>query len=94
MGREQSILAYINIPKKRLKGKLYCMDCTRTMTQCMSLHVPDQIFPNAVEGCGKSPLSGGECEILLREFNLYGSGNLRRSDFDHLNLFKAKTSIL
>ena len=36
------------------------MDCTRTMTQCMSLHVPDQGVPNSVEGCGGISPSAGE----------------------------------
>ena len=31
------------------------MDCISTMTQCMSLHAPDQGFPNSVEGCVESP---------------------------------------
>ena len=32
--------------KENLKGKLCRMNCTRSMTQCMSLHVSDQGFPN------------------------------------------------
>ena len=60
------------------------MDSTRTMTQCMPLHVPDRVFQTVLMGGGRRiPQSG----LLLREFNLYGVGNLRKSDFDHLNLF-------
>ena len=43
------------------------MGCTRTMTQCMFLHAPDQGFPNSVEGWGEIYPSGGEWEILLKE---------------------------
>ena len=32
--------------KENLKVKLCCMDCTRTMTQCMFLLFSDQGFPN------------------------------------------------
>ena len=36
-----------------LKGKLCCVVCTRTMTQCMSLLAPDQGFPNSVKEWGE-----------------------------------------
>ena len=36
--------------KENLKGKLCCVDCIRTMTQCISLHVSDKGFPNMVGG--------------------------------------------
>ena len=39
-----------------------------------------QGFPNSSKGCG------GESETLLGDF-LLGEGNLRKSDFDDLNLF-------
>ena len=65
------------------------VDSTRTMTQCMSLHNPDQGFPNSIEGWGEIAPSGGVWKTLLREFNLYGSGKLRRIDFDHLNPFQS-----
>ena len=52
------------------------------------MHAPDQVFPN--RGCGELHISGGMegdgkfcCGI-----NLYGGGNLRRSDFDHSNFFR------
>ena len=32
--------------KENWTGKLCCVNCTRTMTQCMSLHASDQGFPN------------------------------------------------
>ena len=32
----------------------------------------------------------GVGEILLGRFKLYDGGNLRRSDFDHLNLFQGQ----
>ena len=43
------------------------MDCIRTMTQCMFLHVSDQGFSNRDV---QFPLTGGEWEILLGEFCL------------------------
>ena len=43
------------------------MDCIRTMTQCMFLHVSDQGFSNRDV---RFPLTGGEWEILLGEFCL------------------------
>ena len=36
-----------------LKGKLCCVDCTKTMAQCMSLYATNQGFPNSVEGWWK-----------------------------------------
>ena len=57
------------------------------MTQCMSLYAHDQGFSKQCWGVG-------EWEILLREFHLYGSENLRRSDFDRLNFFEANNNIL
>ena len=65
------------------------MDCSRTMTQYMSLHASGQGFPNRGGGRG-IPLSGGGWEILLGGFNSYDDGNLRRSDFDHSNLFQGQ----
>ena len=44
-----------------------------------------QGFPNS----GKAVGVGGELEILLGGFFLPGEGNLRRSDFDNLNLFQS-----
>ena len=38
-------------------------------------------------GC-KFPFSVGELEYSLEEIFLLGDGNLRRSDFDNLNLFQ------
>ena len=35
--------------EEHLKGKLCCVDSTRTMTQCMPLNVPDKGFPNSVQ---------------------------------------------
>ena len=47
------------------------------------------IYPHVLNTCGKPwdiyPL--GRWEILLRGEFLCGGGNLRRSDFDHSNLF-------
>ena len=41
------------------------------------------------EGGGyKFPFSVGELEYLLEEIFLLGDRNLRRSDFDNLNLFQ------
>ena len=44
------------------------MDCTRTMTQCMTLHASDEGFPNWARG--DSPSVQGGWEILLVRFNL------------------------
>ena len=44
-----------------------------------------RIFQIRVSGI---PLIGGGWEILLGGFNLYDGGILRRSDFDHSNLFQ------
>ena len=68
-----------------LKGKLCRVYCTRTMTQCMSLHAPDQGFPNSVEGWGK---------FFRGEFNLYVGGNLRISDLTISTLFKVTNNNL
>ena len=67
------------------------MTLDATACQCMSLDATEcQGFPNSIEWWGiPLPSSGEEWKILLREFNLYGGGNLRRSDFDHLNLFQS-----
>ena len=40
-------------------------------------------------GGGKFPQKCGESEILLRGIFLPGGENLRRSDFDDLNLFQS-----
>ena len=43
-----------------LRCALICYaDCTRTMTQCMSLHASDQHFQNNNEGWGNVSPSGG-----------------------------------
>ena len=60
----QLISTYQN---ENLRGKLCCTGCTRTISQCIFLHAPDQGFPNSVEGWGKVHPSGGEWEILLKE---------------------------
>ena len=57
--------------KENLNRKLYCMDCTTTMTQCMSLHAPGQGFPSSIEGGETFTPSGGEWEVLVGEFNLW-----------------------
>ena len=54
-----------------MKGKLCCVDCTRTMSQCMSLHAPDQGFPNSIEGWGGiSPQVRGNGKFYLGNFDL------------------------
>ena len=57
---------------------------------CMPL---TRVFQVALRRGGWFP-HGEEWEALVKEFNLYGGGNLKRSHFDHMNLFKAKTNIL
>ena len=73
--------------KENLKRKLCCVDCTRTKTQCISLHAFDQGFPN--RGGGNPPQWGG-WEILIGGSNLYDGGNPRRNDSDHSNLFQGQ----
>ena len=65
----------------------------------MSLHALDQSFPNSAEWWGNPPFREfppveGNGKLLLKEFNLCGGVNLRRSGFDRFNLFIAKTNIL
>ena len=62
------------------------MDCTRTITQCTSLHASTRVFQIGVWGIS---LSGGGWAILLEGFNLYHDGNLRNY-FDHSNLSKGQ----
>ena len=54
------------------------------MTQCMSLQGPDQGFKITLSsGAWDFSPTGGEWGILLGEFNLYGGGNLRKSEFNY-----------
>ena len=71
--------------KENLKGKSCCMDCTTTVTQCMSMHSSEQGFQIGVEG--RIPLGAGGWKILLGGFDLHDSGNLSSSEFDPSNLF-------
>ena len=68
----------------------------------MSLHAPDQGFPNSIDRWGEIPshptLSPTDAPTLpqlkvmgiAKGFNLYGVGDLRRSNFDHLNFFQSQ----
>ena len=49
--------------KENLKGKLCCVDCTRTITQCVSLHTSDQDFPN--RGGGIPPQWWGIKNVVI-----------------------------
>ena len=51
--------------KENQKGKLCCVDCTRTMTQCMSLHASDQGFPN--KGGVNSPSVKGDGKLSQQD---------------------------
>ena len=74
--------------KENLKGKLCCVDCTRTMTRCMALHASDQGFPS--KGGGFPPQWRWMGNFAW-EINLYDGGHLGRSDFDHLSFFQGQT---
>ena len=51
-----------------------------------------QGFPNSAKGWGErpTPLVEGEWEILQGSISFSGGGHLRRSAFDHSNLFQGK----
>ena len=52
--------------KENLKGKSCCMDCIRTMTQCISLHAYDQGFPNSSGGDGGLTCVYKESEVKTK----------------------------
>ena len=67
------------------------MDCTRTITQCMPL---DMVFQIEVGGGGDSPaVEGGGDGKFCWGVNLDGGVNLRRTDFDHSNLFQGQKKL-
>ena len=72
---------------------LYFYSVVNCMNDCYCiLFISKQGFPNSGKGWGENSVGGwggGGSEILLGE-NIFlpGKGNLRRSDFDDLNLFQ------
>ena len=52
----------------------------------MSLHATDHDFPNSVEGWEEIPPQWRGIGNFAEKIVLYGDGNLRGSDLDHLNL--------
>ena len=76
--------------KENLKEKLCCVDNTRTITQCMSLHVPDQDFPNSIEGWGRnSPLVEGNWKFYKGNLIIWWWEPEEECDFDNLKLFQS-----
>ena len=73
---EQSISAHVNMPKRKSERKV--------------MHASDQSFPkrwwDEFHVSGEMEGDGKFCYGI----NLYGGGNLRRSDSDHSNFFQGQ----
>ena len=78
-----------------LKGKLCCVDCIRTITQCMSLHAADQGFLNSIEGWWGNSLAAGDGKFCWEGNSIYMvTGTWGEVILTIQTFFKTKNKIL